>query len=89
MYIEPYAKSIAYGLHEEEIALERPRTRPDQVSFEPFVGVAPRLYLSLFEMTERKTKDGKRVEWNKGVALPRAMPPLAGFMEQEGAAAEA
>jgi deoxycytidylate deaminase len=85
VYIEPYAKSLAYGFHEEEIALERPRTRPEQVSFEPFVGVAPRLYLSLFEMTERKEKDGRRVEWNKAAALPRAVPPVAGYMGQEGA----
>jgi cytidine deaminase len=53
VYIEPYAKSLAHGFHEDEIALDRPRTRPEQVLFEPFVGISPRLFLQLFEMAER------------------------------------
>lgn len=87
-HIEPYAKSLAYGFHEEEIALERQRTRPEQVSFEPFVGVAPRLYLLLFTMTQRKQSDGSRTEWNKASAVPRLLPPLVGYLQQEGTAGD-
>jgi len=88
VYIEPYAKSLAYGFHEEEIALERQRTRPEQVSFEPFVGVAPRLYLLLFAMTQRKQPDGSRPEWNKAAAVPRLLPPIVGYLQQEGSAGD-
>jgi cytidine deaminase len=86
VYIEPYAKSLAYGFHEEEIALERARTRREQVLFEPFVGIAPRLFLQLFEMSERKLKDGTRVEWIKATAQPRIVPPVVGYNERENKA---
>ena len=86
VYIEPYAKSLAHGFHEEEIALDRGRTRPEQVLFEPFVGVAPRLFLRLFEMAERKGKDGTRVEWIKASAQPRIVPPVVGYDELENKA---
>jgi cytidine deaminase len=88
VYVEPYAKSLAYGFHEEEIALERQRTRPEQVSFEPFVGIAPRLYLLLFAMTQRKQPDGSRAEWNKATSVPRLLPPLVGYLQQEGTAGD-
>ena len=39
-------------------------------------------------MTERKQKDGSRVEWNKAAALPRSVPPFSGYMQQEGAAGD-
>jgi cytidine deaminase len=85
VYIEPYAKSLAHGFHEEEIALKRARSRPEQVSFEPFVGIAPRLFLPLFEMKDRKKKDGTRVDWNRATALPRLAAQVVDYLRQETA----
>jgi cytidine deaminase len=56
IYIEPYAKSLAAELYPDSIEVEGGTS--DKVSFEPFVGVSPRQYIRLFEMTKRKTKDG-------------------------------
>jgi hypothetical protein len=66
------------------------------VEFEPFVGVAPRMYMSLFAMTKRK-KDGRVIQFVREVASPRypgspraylpnevaAMSRLAAVIEQE------
>jgi len=56
IYIEPYAKSLAAEMYPDSIEIEGEASK--KVSFEPFVGVAPRVYMRLFAMTERKTDDG-------------------------------
>ena len=59
VYIEPYAKSLAAHLHEDAISVDSAIEIEGMVSFEPFVGVAPRRYNELFTMLEdRKTADG-------------------------------
>ena len=54
-YIEPYGKSRAEELHEDEIVveekLERKRGRNRRVPFTHFVGVGPRRYFDLFSLT--------------------------------------
>ena len=54
-YIEPYGKSRAEELHEDEIFVEeklpRKRRRNRQVPFTHFVGVGPRRYFDLFSLT--------------------------------------
>jgi hypothetical protein len=47
------------------------------VSFMPFVGIAPRLYLAVFAMDERKDKDGKTLRWEGRSALPKMNRALA------------
>ncbi len=72
VYIEPYAKSLAAHLHEDAISVDSAIEIEGMVSFDPFVGVAPRRYSELFTMLEdRKTVDGSVVQWNPAHALPR------------------
>ncbi len=71
VYIEPYPKSLASEFHLDSIAIDSSGPAPSQVRFEPFVGVAPRLYMKLFEMVERKASDGSVRRWNAARASPR------------------
>ena len=59
VYIEPYPKSRAKSLYERAICVDGDR-RADKgaVAFDSFIGIAPRRYLELFEMVERKDKFG-------------------------------
>jgi len=78
-YIEPYPKSLAHEFHLDSIEIDPAGTVTDKVVFQPFVGVAPRMYNSLFRMTERKNKNGQVIEWQpSGDLMPRhAVTPLA------------
>jgi deoxycytidylate deaminase len=74
VYIEPYPKSKARDLYSDSIVFAPTKPSSSKVSFEPFVGVAPRQYLDLFEMSgseSRKDASGKSIEWSKSVARPR------------------
>ncbi len=72
VYIEPYAKSLAAHLHEDAISVDSAIEIEGLVSFDPFVGLAPRRYNDLFMMIEdRKTADGSVVQWSPTDALPR------------------
>jgi cytidine deaminase len=72
VYIEPYAKSLAAHLHEDAISVDSAIEIEGMVSFDPFVGIAPRRYNELFIMLEnRKTTDGSVVQWNPAKATPR------------------
>jgi cytidine deaminase len=70
VYIEPYAKSLAAQLYPDSIAVDYSDQKGSQVQFEPFVGVAPRMYMSLFSMLKRK-RDGKILVFNRETASPR------------------
>jgi deoxycytidylate deaminase len=73
VYIEPYPKSKARELYPDSIVVDPAKRVENLVNFEPFVGVAPRQYLEIFEMEgiERKDDYGRRVEWSKHNAKPR------------------
>jgi cytidine deaminase len=73
VYVAPYAKSLAKALHEDAIEVASRQPRQDAVQFEPFVGVAPRRYLDLFEAGKRKEDDGRIVEFIPSDAKPRIM----------------
>jgi deoxycytidylate deaminase len=60
IYMEPYPKSKAKVLHENEIEIER--SDPLRVSFMPFLGVSPLRYRDIFEKGKRK-KHGLAVRW--------------------------
>jgi deoxycytidylate deaminase len=80
VFLAPYPKSAATDLHDDAIAFpddESPRA--DQLKCEPFVGIAPRRYLELFdagwredkpEYFSRKTKDGTIVAFDPETASP-------------------
>jgi cytidine deaminase len=80
VYIEPYAKSLASRFHNDSIAVEAESMSADVVKCQPFVGIAPRIYTSLFSMVDRKVKSGsgQRIDWSPGNAMPRLAPPLLG-----------
>jgi deoxycytidylate deaminase len=73
VYIEPYPKSLAEEMHSDSLVVDETRKHPDRVAFQPFVGVAPRLYPALFTAGTRKRDDGTVVDWSqtKTTALPR------------------
>jgi deoxycytidylate deaminase len=70
VYIEPYPKSLALDLHGDSLVVDSPGIS-GKVSFEPFVGIAPRRYMDLFEMVDRRAKDGQIIAWDKCRANPR------------------
>ena len=71
VYIEPYVKSLAQNLHEDSIYVDDTGNADNRVRFEPFVGLAPRRYMELFPMTNRKEKNGEAVKWSPHTASPR------------------
>lgn len=73
VYIEPYPKSLAQEFHKDSIAFDSPGEH-DKVRFEPYVGVAPRLYTKLFSMVERKDEEGNVVVWKKTLRLEGSPP---------------
>jgi deoxycytidylate deaminase len=58
VFVEPYPKSKARDLHEDSIAIGV-ADGGDAVAFKPFVGVAPRRYLSVFDAAARETLAGQ------------------------------
>jgi deoxycytidylate deaminase len=85
VYIEPYPKSLAPELYLDSIAVDQRKPKNLSgaealgfVSFESFVGVAPRQYMECFVMGDRKTKAGDVASPNKTTAVPRfakELPP--------------
>lgn len=71
VYIEPYPKTLAAEFHPDSIAVDSSGPTLNQVRFRPFVGVAPRLYMKLFEMNERKDAQGRVIQWRNVGANPR------------------
>lgn len=71
VYIEPYPKTLAGEFHPDSIAVDSAGPTLDHVRFRPFVGVAPRLYMKLFEMAERKDSMGRVKQWKNVGASPR------------------
>lgn len=71
VYIEPYPKSLAEELYDDMIDVDPGVRRSDKVSFEPFVGVAPSIYVEAFRATERKRVDGAVVNWIDSAAEPK------------------
>lgn len=71
VYISPYSKSLAKDLFKDSISVDEDPFE-DSVQFKPFVGIAPKRYMDLFEMTARKDKKtGKKIDWDSSKALPR------------------
>lgn len=78
VFIEPYTKSRAEQLHADSATIGRVEDAADTVVFEPFVGVAPRRYLELFDAARRerlghvgrRDRDGTKRRFVRSVARP-------------------
>lgn len=85
VYIEPYAKSQVASLFEDSIGIEQGHVE-DRVTFEPFVGIAPRRYMAMFVMTSRKSPtNGLFLNWDevKSSAQPKFAGSVAAYTVQE------
>ncbi len=71
VYLEPYKKSLAIDLHDDAIADNLPESETgDRVQFEPYVGVAPRLYQAVYrQVGERKNDFGLALTEETGRTL--------------------
>jgi deoxycytidylate deaminase len=61
VYMEPYPKSRAKDLHQNEIEIEK--VTPGRVSFIPFLGISPFRYRDIFQKGRRKRPDGSATRW--------------------------
>ncbi len=87
VYIEPYPKSRAAEFYPDAVAVDSPDEPPPKVRFEPFVGIAPRQYMTLFMQGEgsRKGPDGYAVDWPPAVPLPRSEGMPLSYIPEETA----
>jgi deoxycytidylate deaminase len=88
VYIDPYPKSLVQELHPDSIALEHAKSDGSRVLFRPFVGIAPRLYLSLFQCSGRKDERGDVVQWKQQGAVPRVAESAVAILVRENAEVE-
>jgi hypothetical protein len=97
-YIEPYGKSRAEELHEDEIVveekLERKRGRNRRLPFTHFVGVGPRRYFDLFSLmlsrgheTIRK-QNGEIIDVRRDNAWTRVPLSPYSYLQKEEIAVE-
>lgn len=72
VYIEPYPKSLAKELYPNSIRVDQDTTaEANAVNFDPFMGVAPRKFMTFFEAPKRKDALGHVVEWHAEKSHPR------------------
>lgn len=89
VFIEPYAKSRALDLHADSIALAGEADAANKVRFEPFVGVAPRRYLELFDAGWREQrgypprKDSEGWVTDFDALRPSALPVFSDLEKDE------
>ena len=96
-YIEPYPKSMTEELYDDMICVDADPKKvpeysvenPKMVYFQPFEGIAPRIYSDAYIMTKRKNDDGYRVDWNKNDAKPKWIPLSKSHLELEVAISHA
>ena len=74
IYVDPYPKSLVPDMYRHEIA-EAASSCSDRVILEPFEGIAPRLYRSVFTMPNRNRDrvTGDFLDWDPSLAPPRRM----------------
>jgi cytidine deaminase len=81
MYMEPYPKSKAKDLHNNEIEIEK--ETPDRVSFIPFLGISPFRYRDIFQKGKRKNDDGTAKRWIADEELPMLGALSTAYIEVE------
>lgn len=83
VYIEPYAKSLASQFHLDSFLVDQNIETSGFVSCHSFVGIAPRVYMELFPMLQRKDKEGRVKLWNREIAIPRMHSSPLAYMDNE------
>ena len=83
VYIEPYAKSLAAELYPDSISVDDGKKTNNQISFAPFVGIAPRQYMDLFTPGKRKNPDGTILAFAPKSAQPKFVQVSAVYLENE------
>jgi hypothetical protein len=81
VYIEPYPKSRAEQLHQNEIEIEKRTT--SKVSFLPFLGISPIRYRDIFQRGKRKNSDGKATRYMTDPATPMMEAASNAYIENE------
>ena len=82
VYIEPYPKSKAKDLHQNEIEIEKETT--GRVSFMPFIGISPHRYRDIFQKTgKRKREDGTAKRWLSDSERPYIENPSTAYVDRE------
>lgn len=72
VYIEPYPKSMAKDLYKKSIRFDYDtEANSDAVVFRPFVGIAPRRYINLFEIIKRKDARGYAIQRQPEISQPK------------------
>jgi hypothetical protein len=67
--MEPYPKSKAKDLHQNEIEIEK--ESPGRVAFIPFLGISPSRYRDIFQkVAKRKREDGTAKRWLAEIEKP-------------------
>jgi deoxycytidylate deaminase len=85
VYIDPYPKSLASDLYPDSIVVDPASESSTHVAFQPFVGIAPRQYLRLFDCNkfDRKDNSGKVIKWRGKNAMPRITSNEEAYVYQE------
>lgn len=83
VFVEPYPKSLADTLHNDDVTFEITGSGDDRVSFQSFMGIAPSLYSELFESTrEEREKKELTTEFDRKKAnLKISVAPLYFMIE--------
>lgn len=73
-YIDPYPKSQVQEMYHDEVSENLPRTH-GTVAFEPFEGIAPRLFRQVFTMSDRSRDKitGRYTTWDAPTSTPRLL----------------
>lgn len=72
IFIEPYEKSKTSELYSDSISVEPHELAAKRANFKSFVGVAPRRYIDMFQMTsKRKKSDGSIVDLDAEELRPK------------------
>lgn len=74
IYIEPYPKSLVIKLHSDAVEVEQLNhyvDHPDKLEYVPFIGISPRKFDSLFQMTKRKNEMGSIIKQEKTKLHPK------------------
>lgn len=72
IFIEPYEKSRTSDLYSDSISVEPHETTSRRANFKAFVGVAPRKYMDMFQMSsKRKKNDGTVIDLNVEELKPK------------------
>lgn len=83
VFVEPYTKSLTLQLYPDSISADYVDSGKDKIRMEPFVGVAPRMYMDLFSMKKRKTDNGKVIPFERTQAVPRLHGSPRSYLQNE------